>query len=63
MYRKAPATIHQLAECLKIGTQLIHIACHGELESNLKLKMGNLFYAAYENKGDFLLFEDQMGNS
>ena len=41
----------------------MHISCHGEKGSNLCAKMGSLFYQTYQDKGDFLLFEDPLGNA
>ena len=42
---------------------MIHISSHGELGSILEAKMGRVHYQAYPNKGNFLLFEDILGNS
>ena len=61
-YRYAPATISYLKDCLSLGCTFIHISSHGELGANLKLKMGDVLYNAYENKGDYLLLEDPIGN-
>ena len=55
--------MQHLEESLKIGATLIHVSSHGELDHYLRAKMGEVFYQAYQNKGNFLLFEDNKGNS
>ena len=57
------ATLASLRESLEDGVNIIHVACHGETEQYLKSKMGEVQYAAYPNKGDYLIFEDQIGCS
>ena len=46
-----------------MGVSFVHISCHGETETSQRVKMGNLHYDAYLNQGDYMLFEDQLGNS
>jgi hypothetical protein len=50
-----------LAESLKKEAILIHISCHGETFERLQAKVGESAFNSYQNFGDFLLFEDELG--
>ena len=62
-HRYKVATLASLRESLEDGVKIIHIACHDEKDEYLKSKMGEVQYAAYLNKGNYLIFEDQIGCS
>ena len=57
----APATVLNLRDALILTDKILHVRCPAESGQILQSKMGEVAYNSYWDRGDYLLFEDELG--